>query len=92
MVKNMFNVEIETIKGKAIKNIKGLTFGQAMNELAGQLDGASRVNRKTSLADLCLRVAKDGAPDFYITLDSSSNATTMNKALASSDHPINLYK
>lgn len=86
----MFNVEIETIKGKTIKNVKGLTFGQAMHELAGQLDGASRVSKKTSLADLCLRVAKDGAPDFYISIDSDSNAAVMNSALAGSDHPINL--
>ena len=86
----MFNLEIETIKGKAIKNIKGLTFGQAMHELANQLDGASRVSKKTSFADLCLRVSNDGEPGFYITLDSDDNATTMNSALASSDHPINL--
>ena len=86
----MLNIEIETIKGKTIKNIKGLTFGQAMHELAGQLDGASRVSNKTSFADLCLRVAKDGAPDFYISIDSDSNADAMNKALTSSDHPINL--
>lgn len=85
----MFNIEIETLKGKTIKNIKGLTFGQAMHELAGQLDGASYVSRKTSFADLCLRVAKDGEPDFYITLDSDSNATVMNDALANSNHPIN---
>jgi len=85
----MFNIEIETLKGKKIKNIKGLTFGQAMNELAGQLDGASRVSRKTSFADLCLRVAKDGAPDFYISIDSDDNAVAFNSALAGSDHPIN---
>lgn len=85
----MFNVEIETLKGKTIKNVKGLTFGQAMHELAGQLDGASRVSRKTSFADLCLRVSKDGEPDFYITLDSDDNAAAMNSALAGSDHPIN---
>jgi len=90
MVKNMFNIEIETLKGKTIKNVKGLTFGQAMNALAGQLDGASSVNRKTSFADLCLRVAKDGDPDFYITLDSDSNAAVMNSALAGSGHPIDL--
>ena len=86
----MFNIEIETLKGKKIKNIKGLTFGQAMHELAGQLDGASRVSKKTSFADLCLRVAKDGEPDVYMTLDSDDNAAAMNKALASSDHPVNL--
>ena len=86
----MFNLEIETLKGKTIKTIKGLTFGQAMHELADQLDGASRVSRKTSLADLCLRVSKDGAPDFYISIDSDDNATALNSALAGSDHPIGL--
>ena len=86
----MFNIEIETLKGKTVKNAKGLTFGQAMNELAGQLDGASYVSKKTSFADLCLRVSKDGAPGFYITLDSSSNAAAFNNALIGSDHPINL--
>ena len=86
----MFNIEIETLKGKTIKNINDLTFGQAMHELADQLDGASRVSNKTSLADLCLRVSKGGAPDFYMTLDSSSNAAATNNALANSDYPINL--
>lgn len=86
----MFNLEIETLKGKTIKTIKGLTFGQAMHELAGQLDGASSISNKTSFADLCLRVAKYGTPDFYITLDSDDNATAMNSALAGSNHPINL--
>ena len=86
----MFNVEIETLKGKTIKAIKGLTFSQAMHELANQLDGASRVSKKAGFADLCLRVAKDGEPDFYITLDSDDNATAVNSALASSNHPINL--
>ena len=86
----MFNIEIETLKGKTVKNAKGLTFGQAMNELAGQLDGASYVSKKTSFADLCLRVAKDGEPDVYMTLDSDDNAAAMNNALVGSDHPINL--
>ncbi len=86
----MFNVEVETLKGKTIKNVKGLTFGQAMNALAGQLDGASRVSKKASFADLCLRVAKDGAPDFYISIDSDANAAAFNNVLIGSDHPINL--
>jgi len=86
----MFNIKIESLKGKTLETIKGLTFGQAMNELANQLDGASSVSEKTSLAELCLQISKYGTPDFYVTLGSDSNAAAMNKALANSDKPFNL--
>jgi len=77
----MFNIEIESLKGKTLETIKGLTFEQAMHEISNQIDGASYVSKKTSLAVLCLRVEKYGTPGFYITLDSNANANAVNNIL-----------